>query len=175
MKHRALRQIGLSLALLLLSVPAIAAQQASPQDTAIQFYNAYIKLKPRGLPNKQQRRVLWPMITSDLRKLFVAAQQEQTKFARQHPDQKPPWADGDLLSSLFEGASAYKLGEATVNEGHAEVLVHLTYTDSSGTSQWTDTLLLTRSRNVWQVSDIIFKGEWQFKTGSSLRRVLQAR
>ncbi len=157
----------------LLGSSASGLAQSSPQDGATQFYNAYIKLKPRGLPDRRQRRVLWPLLTADLRKMFAAAQREQLKFARAHPNEKPPWADGDLFSSLFEGANSFKLGEATVNDDYAEIPVQLALIDSRGDSRWTDTVLLKRNKNTWRVSDIIFGGEWQFKTGSSLRGVLK--
>ncbi len=40
--------------------------------------------------------------------------------------------------------------------------------------RWTDTLVLTPAGDEWLVWDIVFNGNWQFKSGDSLRQVLTA-
>jgi hypothetical protein len=114
-------------------------------------------------------------LTPELAALFDAAQRQQDVFIAAHPDEKPPWIDGDLFSSLFEGAQTFEVDSSTVRDSRADVPVHLTYADSSNTTQWTDTLVLTLLGGTWLVDDIAFGGTWPFRTGGSLRRVLASR
>ena len=153
---------------------SISAQaQPTPSQAANNFYRTYLKLNIRGLPSDEQMKVLSPLITADLKVLFENAQKEQAKFIKDNPDEKPPWADGDLFTSLFEGAQSFRLGRARAQRGRAEVPVHLAYTQGGSTSRWSDVLVLVRKGNRWLVSDILLKGDWAFKSGASLRANLR--
>ncbi len=164
------------LVLLFVCGAPVAAQssQSSPTRAAENFYRTYLKLKILGLPNNKEMRVLSPLITPDLRELFEAARSTQAKFMQEHPDEKPPWGDGDLFSSLFEGAQSFRLGRPAVHGGRTEVPVQLVYRQGGSTTRWSDVLVLVRSRNRWLVWDILLKGEWAFKNGESLRAVLSS-
>ncbi|MHC1725961.1 MAG: hypothetical protein AB9866_08155 [Syntrophobacteraceae bacterium] len=153
--------------------PDATAAARTPSEAASHFYRAYVKLKVRGLPNASQRKVLWPMLSEDIRAMFDAAQREQDRFVKESPDEKPPWIEGDLFSSLFEGATSFRLGSATLHCGRGEVEIHLTYREGRDTVRWTDTLVLTRAKDGWRVWDILFNGKWAFKTGENLRGVLR--
>ena len=149
--------------------------RTSPTRAAEQFYRTYLKLKINGLPNDHQLKILSPLITSDLKSLLVTARQIQAKYTQEHPDEKPPWADGDLFSSLFEGAQSYRIGRATHRGELVEVPVQLKYEQGGSTTRWSDVLVLVRTGNRWLVSDILLKGEWAFKSGESLRSILSSR
>lgn len=156
---------------------SVCAQSTRTSSTraAEKFYRTYLKLKINGLPNDHQLTILSPLITSDLKSLLVTARQIQAKYNQEHPDEKPPWADGDLFSSLFEGAQSFRIGRATRRGDTAEVPVQLKYEQGSSTTRWSDVLVLVRRGNRWLVSDILLKGEWAFKSGDSLRSVLSSR
>lgn len=155
--------------------PEAQAAARTPTEAASRFYGAYLKLKVRGLPDSAQRKVLWPLLSEDLRRMFDIAKQEQERFIKENPEEKPPWIEGDLFSSLFEGASAFRVGPATVHGGRTEVAIYLAYREGGDTVRWTDTLILTRTKDGWLVWDIIFNGDWPFKSGESLRGVLRAK
>ena len=73
--------------LLALGQPVCAQSSASsPTRAAEQFYRTYLKLKIQGLPNDNQLKILSPLITSDLKELFVTAKEIQAKSIREHPD-----------------------------------------------------------------------------------------
>lgn len=93
---------------------------------------------------------------------------------REHPDEKPPWADGDLFTSLFEGAQSFRLGRPTAHGDRTEIPVHLVYRNGGSTTRWSDVLVMVRNRNRWLVWDIRLKGQWAFKSGDSLRTVLKS-
>ena len=156
---------------------SVCAQSStsSPTRAAQQFYRTYLKLKINGLPNDNQLKLLSPLVTSDLKDLFLAARKIQAEYIREHPDEKPPWGDGDLFSSLFEGAQSFRIGRASVRGNSAEVPVQLRYRQGGATSSWSDVLVLERIGRRWLVSDILMKGEWAFKSGNSLRSILSSR
>jgi hypothetical protein len=166
----------LILLLLLACWAPVAGQRErrSPQVTADRFYRTYLKLKVRGLPNEKELKALSPFLTRDLQQLFKDARSTQQKYIREHPDDKPPWADGDLFTSLFEGANSFRLGEPRIKGARAEVPVHLAYRGGGSTSRWSDVLVLTRTADGWRVWDILLKAEWTFKSGDSVRSVLRS-
>jgi hypothetical protein len=166
--------ILITLLVLLLAPPAAAQGSSSATQAANRFYRTYLKLKILGLPNSEQMKTLTPLITPDLNGLFEAARKTQAQFIKDHPDEKPPWADGDLFTSLFEGAQSFRLGRPTANGDRVEVPVHLTYHQGGSTTRWSDVIVLVRDKNRWLVSDILLKGEWAFKSGDSLRKNLSS-
>jgi hypothetical protein len=155
------------------STRAGAARGSSPNEVASRFYRAYLKLKIDGLPNDAQYKVIAPLLSSDLRRLIRIARNKQAKFIAEHPDEKPPWIEGAIFSSLFEGAHSFRLGPATIRGGRAWVPVHLEYREGKDSARWTDILALVQTRDGWRIRDILLKGDWQFKMGSSLRQILQ--
>ncbi len=150
------------------------AERTSPQVTANRFYRTYLRLNVRGLPNEKEVKALSPFLSRDLQQLFKDARSTQEKYIREHPDDKPPWNDGDLFTSLFEGANSFRLGTPRIMGARAEVPVNLAYRGGGSTSRWSDVLVLTRTRDGWRVWDILLKGEWAFKSGASLRSVLSS-
>lgn len=170
---RSLLVILLAVLLVAASAHNASATLRSPGSAAAQFYRTYLKLRVRGLPDAGQRKVLWPLLSKDLQALFEAAQREQDKFVHENPDQKPPWCEGDLFSSLFEGAQSFTVGSAKARGNRAEVQVYLIYREGQDTLRWADTLVLSHTKDGWRVCDIVFNGQWAFKTGQSLRNVLR--
>jgi hypothetical protein len=166
----------LILLLLLACWTPVAGQRERPfpQVTADRFYRTYLKLKVRGLPNEKELKALSPFLSRDLQQLFKDARSTQQKYIREHPDDKPPWDDGDLFTSLFEGANSFRLGVSRIKGARAEVPVHLAYRGGGSISRWSDVLVLTRTGDGWRVWDILLKGEWAFKSGESLRGVLSS-
>jgi hypothetical protein len=132
---------------------SVSAQtsQASARKAADRFYRTYLKLQVRGLPDDKQLRELSPLISNDLQELFAAAVKTQTTFIQQHPDEKPPWGDGHLFSSLFEGAQSFKLGSPVMRGKRAEVPVHLVYAQGGSTTSWSDLLVLQKVGSRWRV------------------------
>ena len=170
----------LALIFLLISlvfIPMTAfSQQQKPEDFANRFYQKYLELNVRGLPNEKELKLLSPYLTKELRMLFEKMQLEQKRFIAQNSaDMKPPWIEGDMFTSLFEGAQSFKIGKVKRRSIYTDVSVNLEYKENGETSQWTDTLVLVKTKEGWRVWDILLKGDWQFKAGSSLRQMLGAK
>jgi hypothetical protein len=95
-------------------------------------------------------------------------------MSRRHPDDKPYWIEGDLFSSSFEGVTSWELGEVfSAPTVDATVRVKRTYElPNEKPVSWTDTLVFKKRGQHWLLDDIHMGGEWDFKSGSSLRSIL---
>ena len=165
--------IGLTVTVVFAASSFIQAQTAaSPSAVTDSFYKKYIVYQMRGLPTEKQVKSLTPLFSNEILKMIAADRTQQKKFAKEHPDEKPPWVEGDLFSSLFEGATSYTLGKSRVQKTKAEVDVHLVYKYKSDATEWVDTVVLTKANGKWVISDILFKGNWAFMNGASLRASL---
>lgn len=94
--------------------------------------------KNRSQSQKKADRdvVFHPEFREDLR-YWVETDRKSTraKLIQEHPDEKPPRGDGDLFTSLFEGAQSFRLGRPTVLGNRAEVPVHLAYVEGGSTTR----------------------------------------
>lgn len=165
--------------LLILSVFAVSnayAQQPTSKVFAERFYRKYLELNVRGLPDEKQLKSFSPYLSADLLRLFKKAQIEQKRFIKENSaDMKPPWTDGDMFTSLFEGAQSYKIGKTKKRSAYTDVSVNLEYKENAKPSRWTDTLVLVQTKKGWRVWDIRLNGKWEFKSANSLRQDLSAK
>jgi hypothetical protein len=152
-----------------------SALGASPNETAKTFLDTYVKLHISGLPSEEEMKTLAPLLTPEIGKLIEAARAEQKDFQKKNPDEKPPWIEGALFSSLFEGVTSYRLGEVIVGGNKASIPVYWEYTEGGETSRWIDVVVLAKSGDTWQISDIFFCAPWDFRPGPSLRAQLSAK
>lgn len=148
-----------------------AAQDAT--EVADNFYATLRDLNVRGLPDKDQLKELTPFLSSQIVATIKRNQKTQAAFIEKHPDEKPPWVEGDLFSSLFEGPTSYQIGNTRTKGSTREVDIYLHHVSESDKVKWTDTVVLKKFGDKWLVTNIIFKGKWQFKTGSSLLNALK--
>lgn len=150
------------------------ARAGTPEQTARAFFDAYVKFRVSGLPSDEVMRTFAPLLTPEIITLLGAARVEQKEFRQKNPGEKPPWIEGALFSSLFEGVSAYRLGDVLVSGDKASIPVYWEYTQDGETSRWIDVVTLVRSGDIWQIADIFFAAPWDFRPGPSLRAVLSA-
>ena len=75
-----------NLFILLVFIPTIGcAQQEKPEIFANLFYQSYLKLNVRGLPDEKELKLLSPYLSEDLRLLFEKAKLEQKRFIAENP------------------------------------------------------------------------------------------
>src|SRR6185503_4057197 len=86
-----------------------AAAAAAVRD----FYTRYIELQPAGLPTREQQKALAPQLSRRLQKLMDEARSHSEAQQKAHPDEKPPFVDGCLFASLFEGPKAFEVDRVT--------------------------------------------------------------
>ena len=175
-------RIGFSVRAVLLAAPlALGACHSCPQaakdapagkgdatSTAKAFYQALRQEPVRGLPDAKQMKRLSPFLSEGLVSGFAKAAKEQKAYMAKFPEDKPPWIEGDLFSSLFEGPTSWTTGPAAVKGRKAEAPVRLVYRDAEKPVEWTDTIILEQGADgAWKVTDIRMGGKWAFKAGGN--------
>ncbi|HLX79169.1 MAG TPA: hypothetical protein VKS43_01160 [Burkholderiales bacterium] len=166
-------------ALLLAGGEALAADEA--KEATASFYRAYAQLRKTegmtGIPNEAQLAKLSPLITPALRGLFSAALREQKRCKDRFPGDKPPWIEGDIFSSNFEGFTSFSVADSRPRNQGRQVSVSFTYAEGKSRVRWNDVLVLRNGAGRWLVEDLYYHAHFAFGSGfgsnlkSSLKRI----
>jgi len=168
---------GFLLSLVLSVVPGTgwAANPPEPGAAVQAFYTICREERLSGLPDARQLERLSGLLSARLIALIEAARTRQARFQREHPSDKPPFIEGDLFSSLFEGPTGFEPGAVQRDGDRARVTVHFSHRDErSGGSvtRWEDDAWLVRERGQWRIDDIEYRGDWPFAARGRLARNL---
>jgi len=164
------------LVLTLFTLGAAAPPSAPPDDTVGQFYKAYWALKiSGGVPEDKARKVLEPYLTPDLTSALSDADKAEARYAARTKNEVPPLIEGDLFTSLFEGASGLDAVQCTSEEKTARCKAKLRYQDarSKDVVRWTDEVTLLATSAGWRIDDIAYGGTWEFMHKGTLRDLLK--
>ncbi|BDC49654.1 hypothetical protein F183_A19700 [Bryobacterales bacterium F-183] len=136
------------LALLLM----LALDDPSPETTIRDFYKVYVN---SGLPNAAQLQKLSPYLSAPLQQALKQAAKQQAVCMKAHPDEKPPFIEGDLFTSNFEGlTSITNIRDA----GNGAYDVYFQYIEKGHKFHWKDRLMLVKLPNGrWVIDDIQFR------------------
>jgi hypothetical protein len=152
---------------LLVCREAFAADAA--KEAAANFYRSYAKLRASGglsgIPNAPQLARLAPFLTPELRGLFGAALREQERCAKQFPGDKPPWIEGDIFSSNFEGFTTFNAASSRPRKQGREVTIRFRYVEGKSKVEWFDALVLRNEAGRWRVDDVFYRGHFAFTSG----------
>jgi len=89
--------------LLMASMACTGLAQSSPESVAASFWSWHAKTQPDGALTRQQLDQVRETLTKDFACLLGVAEQFMTHFAKLYPQEKPPFAEGDLFtSSMYE-------------------------------------------------------------------------
>jgi hypothetical protein len=169
---------GLGLAAVLLLMPVPLAAQTDMAGAATGFLAVYGSFHPSdGIPNADGRARLAPYFSPALNKLLADGAAAEARFAAKVKD-SPPLIEGDLFTSLFEGATAWKLGACSTPGNAANCPVAFTHAQAGRPAVvWTDTMLLINTPQGWRVDDVAYGANFQFgntgKLTDTLRTVLR--
>ena len=146
---------------------------ATATDAAMQFYTMREAVGGTGAPSPKELAALRPFISDSLARLLAVADSLRDADAKQAPDEKPRFADGDIFSSVFEGATSCRVMPALA--GSDTVLVPAECVDDRPRPavRWTDTAVVVRNGERWLVHDIRYGGTWDFANKGSLIQALQ--
>ena len=166
--------LALPLALAAIPVPAAAPADDTPATATNSFYHLYIQLKVMDVPSAKDRARFHPLLSPSLETLLADADKAEAAYAKKTRNDLPPLYEGDLFSSLVEGATDYKVGACEGNEQHATCTVELrSVDDTSHETKWRDRLVLIRVGHGWKVDDLAYGGDWDFGPHGTLRDVLK--
>jgi len=174
----------LVLAAMLLLVPAaLKAQPAGDPAAAINaFYTVYASQQAQGggIPDATGRVRYAPVLSPRLNKQLTAAAAAQGRLSAKVKNAVPPMLEGDIFSSLFEGASAWKVGACQADSTSARCPVALTYAPAPSVNSkaakpanWHDTVFLVNTPQGWKVDDIIYDAGFAFGNTGRLSAMLQ--
>jgi hypothetical protein len=165
--------LGLAGALILL-VQAPLAAETGPAATASGFLAVYGGFHPSdGIPDSGGRAKLAPYLSAGLNQMLAEGAAAEARFAARIKD-APPMIEGDLFTSMFEGATSWKLGACGIQGSAAHCPVVFTHAESGAPPvTWTDTLILTNTPRGWRLSDIAYGGGFRFGNTGSLTDTLK--
>ena len=173
----------LALTLVLMLAP-VAAQAQDAGAAANTFYTTALAL-PRtgGIPAPSARARLQPLLSARLNGLIAQAATAEARF-RAANKFAPPFLEGDLFSSLFEGPVSFRVGACTPAAAAQRCRIQFNRPPMPGArgparpADWGDDLLLVNEGGGWKVDDVDYRGGFAFgNTGllsQSLAMVIRA-
>lgn len=158
---------------------AFAAGTDQMGSVATGFYGAYSTFHPSdGIPDAKARAKYEPFISPALDALLKQGDEAEDQFAKANKD-SPPLIEGDLFTSNFEGATAYKVGVCSGDAKTGRCTVLLGY-DPGRTNNpkdkpfdWTDIVYLVATPQGWRVDDIGYGATWEFGNKGRLSDTLK--
>ncbi len=171
---------ALPTALALLLLPAAASVHAGknphrPQQTVEALYRWRIASPMTGAPRGDELNQLRPWLGRELLCLLQAAGELRDRATAAQPDDKPPFVEGDLFSSVFEGPQRLKLG--TLQRGRQQSLLDLHFEADTGAQppvfRWTDRAHLRLEGGRWVLVDIEYRAPVEFGNRGRLRDSLR--
>ena len=154
---------------------AAAPPAASPEGTVNTFYSTYWALKiSGGVPDSKARGMLEPYLSASLTAELAKAEKAELRYAQRTKNHVPPLIEGDLFTSLFEGATGLDEVRCATEAKTARCTAALRYDDPSSKEivRWSDGLDLIATDGGWRVDDISYGGTWEFMHKGRLREVL---
>ena len=144
------------------------------------FYDKVLAAHTGGVPDEDLRAGLRAVISPDLDSLIAQAAEAERRHIERVNNEEPPYLQGDIFSSLFEGPTAYEIGPCEELEENGELsmrcdvlLVH----EAEEPVQWTDHVILVADgvpeERRWLVDDILYGGDWDFGPKGSLKAMLR--
>jgi hypothetical protein len=176
---------ALVLAALFLTPPAVAADD--PAIAVGSFYDVYaVQHKTGGgIPDATGRLRYSGVLSPDLNKLLNQAAAAQARTAARIKASGPkaavmPMFQGDIFTSLFEGATDWQVGECKGDGSAARCPIALTHVDPAvkgrpptRPANWHDILVVTHTPAGWKVDDVIYDAGYAFGNTGRLTDMLK--
>lgn len=141
---------------------------SSPPETAAQFYTLIDGLGVRGVPDSLALDAIRPYLDSALVRLLTEARHERDNASRRASDEKPPFVDGDLFGSLFEGNTSFAIRSITTHGDTTFAVMAFTNARQPPTVKWADTLVILARANAtpkspqFVIADLRYGAGWDF-------------
>ena len=145
-----------------------------PAAVVLDFYAMHKQFASHGLPDDGAINAYRAFLSHDLLALIENARRQQQLFIARHPDEKPPLVDGDLFSSLEEGAQSVSIESIDVDDDEAKINVAMRYGEGDALVSWIDQVRLLREDGVWCIDDVRYRGDWDAAHHGRLSKVLKA-
>ena len=156
------------------AAPAAAEPAQGPVAVAMDFLVMHQRLGNSGLPQRADTAAYDAFLCPELAQAIRAAQVRQEVARAERPDEKPPFAEGDLFSSLFEGPERFEVRDTQAEGDIARVGVAMRHGEGESARRWTDTLVMRLDDGIWCLADVEYGGDWQMANKGRLGAALQA-
>jgi hypothetical protein len=165
-------------AFVFLTTPAFAA--GDPAAAVNAFYDVYAGQHAQGggIPDATVRLRFQPVLSPRLNKQLADAASAQARLTAKVKNAVPPVLEGDIFSSLFEGAGAWKVGACQTGAKTARCNVALSYSPPPAVgakakpANWNDTVLLVNTPQGWKVDDVVYDAGFAFGNTGQLSEML---
>lgn len=151
-----------------------ASAAGSPGATATAFYTTVMTLPVGGVPDAAGQAALAPLVTADLATSLGAARAAEDAHTAATDNEEPPMLQGDIFGSMFEGRTGFVVADCVESGNGVSCDVAQSYSDQSGDSEWTDTVILVQEEGAWKVADVAYGGDWGFANRGRLSATLAA-
>ena len=160
--------------------PALA-DAPDPASAVTAFYNVYGSQHGQGggIPDATGRLRYNPVLSPRLNKQLAAAAAAQARLTAKVRNAVPPMLEGDIFSSLFEGATEWKVGSCQGDAKAARCPATLTYraVPAQGKklekpASWNDMVLVVNTPQGWKVDDVAYDAGFAFGNTGRLSSML---
>jgi len=172
----------LRIAVFLLGLSASAAMAEDPTGAVDAFYSVYDSQHAQdgGIPDATVRLRFSPVLSPRLNRQLADAAAAQAHLSAKVKNAVPPVLEGDIFSSLFEGATSWKVGACKTASKTASCSVALTYVapppppgrKPQKPTDWNDTVLLVNTQHGWKVDDVVYDAGFAFGNTGRLSEML---
>jgi hypothetical protein len=172
----------LSVALFLLALSVGEAMAEDPIGAVNAFYSVYDSQRAQGggIPDATVRLRFFPVLSPRLNRQLADAAAAQAHLSAKVKNAVPPVLEGDIFSSLFEGATSWKMGVCKTVAKTASCSVELTYVapppppgrQPQKPTNWNDTVLLVNTQQGWKVDDVVYDAGFAFGNTGRLSEML---
>lgn len=150
---------------------------ADPETPVKRYLAFYFDDYGRGLPGKSNLPLLATFVTPELLGQFEAAIRGEECYAKKSNYEGPPYIEGDLFSSLFEGGTSATYRQISGNVDKSIFEIEWINDDknlSPDATIWHDRVFLVRTTSGWLIADFAHDGDWDFMKDGSVSEILQA-
>lgn len=153
---------------------ACGRQPATATEAVTQFYTVLDAVGARRVPDAAQLTALRPYLADSLARVLDAARVVREQAEKSAPGEKPPFADGDIFSSLFEGRTATVVKDSLARGDTTLVVVQFTNDTQKPPVNWKDTVVVLRQGEQFRIADVRYGTDWEFGFRGRLLDLLRA-
>ncbi|MCA1324857.1 DUF3828 domain-containing protein [Herbaspirillum sp. alder98] len=145
-------------ALLLGGCHNFSGDEQRQADVVDNFYRIHLKANAPGLPSPEELQQLQPLVSRALHTLLTRAEAAESRYHGLAGNQAPPLVEGDLMTSLYEGATGFSVESCETDQQRASCQVQFRYRKEGSDEAWSDKVLLVQEERQWRIDDIEFIG-----------------
>ncbi|KAF1038575.1 MAG: hypothetical protein GAK35_03757 [Herbaspirillum frisingense] len=138
-----------------------SGEEQRQADVIGSFYRIHIKNNAPGLPSAEELKQYQPLVSRALYTLLTQAEAADARYHAVAGTQAPPIVEGDLFTSLYEGATSFSVKSCDTDDVRSSCQVSFQYKKDGAQEAWNDKILLVREDDQWRIDDIEFIGNDQ--------------